>query len=159
MLFNAPFRLGPFIVDAGGRLCPSTSGWFPSFHVAWRGLVVRARLTATDPDGGTLMLQTIFGRVPSTGAPEGVGAAPRRAAFATVRTLPETLPPGWTVGLLPDHRIRAQAQVHLPLPTSAETLVSALALFVLRLSPYLDLLAEGVGIEPAASGSLKTCPG
>jgi hypothetical protein len=164
MLFNAPFRLGPFIVDAEGRLCPSTSERFPSFRVAWRGHVVRARLTATEPDGGTLALQTVLGRVPSTGRPEGAGALPRRAAFAAMRALPGTLPPGWTVVLLPDHRVLAEAKTRLLLPTSAEDLVGELALFLLRLVPYLELLAEGVGIEPAgdgaaAPGSLKTCPG
>ena len=85
MLLDAPFRLGPFIVDADGRLCPSTPERFPSFCVAWRGQVARARLTATGPDGGTLALQTVLGRVPSTGRPEGAGALPRRAAFAAMR--------------------------------------------------------------------------
>ena len=164
MLLDAPFRLGPFIVDADGRLCPSTPERFPSFCVAWRGQVARARLTATGPDGGTLALQTVLGRVPSTSRPEGAGALPRRAAFAAMRALPGTLPPGWTVGLLPDHRIVAEAQTHLLLPTGVEDLVSELARFLLRLAPYLELLAEGVGIEPvgdgaAAPGSLKTCPG
>lgn len=164
MLFNAPFRLGPFIVDAEGRLCPSTPERFPSFRVTWRGHVARARLTATAPDGGTLALQTVLGRVPSTGRPEEAGALPRQAAFAAMRALPGTLPPGWTVGLLPDHRILAEAKTRLLLPTGAEDLVGEVALFLLRLDPYLELLAEGVGIEPAGGGaaplgSLKTCPG
>jgi hypothetical protein len=126
--------------------------------------VVHARLTATEPDGATLALRTVLGRVPSTGRPDGTGALPRQAAFTAMRTLPATLPRGWTVGLLPDHRILAEAQKHVRLPAGAEDLVSELALFLLRLAPYLDLLAEGVGIEPvaaggAAPGSLKTCPG
>jgi len=163
MLFDAPFRLGPFIVDGEGRLCPSTPELFPSFRVAWRGHVVHARLAAAEPEGGTLALRTVLGRVPSTGCPEGAGARSRRAAFAALRTLPGTLPPGWTVALLPDHRILAEAQKHLRLPAGAEDLVGELAGFLLRLAPYLDLLAEGVGIEPAgagaAPGSLKICPG
>ena len=164
MLFDAPFRLGPFIVDGEGRLCPGTVELFPSFRVAWRGHVVHARLAAAEPEGGTLALRTVLGRVPSTGRPDRAGGLSRQAAFAAMRTLPGTLPPDWTVALLPDHRILAEAQKRLLLPAGAEDLVSELALFLLRLAPYLDLLAEGVGIEPvaaggAAPGSLKTCPG
>ena len=40
MPLDAPFRLGPFIVDADGRLSPGTPEPFPSFRVAWRGHVV-----------------------------------------------------------------------------------------------------------------------
>ena len=156
MPLDAPFRLGPFRVDADGRLSPGAPELFPSFRVAWRGQGVQARLTAAGPQGGILALRAILGRVPSTGRPEGAGAVPRQAAFAAVRTLPGTLPPGWKVALLPDHRILAEAQKHLLLPTSAEDLVTELTLFLLRLAPYLDLLAEGVGIEPAGEGGVRT---
>jgi hypothetical protein len=152
MPFDAPFRLGPFCVDADGRLSPGTPEMFPSFHVTWRGRGVQARLTGTGPRGGILALRAILGRVPSTGRPEEGQALPRRAAFAAVRTLPGTLPPGWKVELLPDHRILAEAQDHLELPTRAENLVTELTLFLLRLAPYLDLLEEGVGIEPVGEG-------
>ena len=164
MLFDAPFRLGPFIVDADGRLTPTTPQQFPAFHIAWHGLVVHARLASTGPQGGALALRTVLGRVPSTGRPEAAEILPRQTAFATLRALPPTLPPGLTVELLPDHRVLTQAQTQLSLPTSAENLLTELTLFLLRLAPYLDLLAEGVGIEPAGDGtgvlgSVNTWPG
>jgi len=164
MLFDAPFRLGPFIVDADGRLTPTTPEQFPAFHIAWRGLVVAARLASTGPQGASLALQAVLGRVPSTGRPEAVDTLPRQTAFAALRALPPTLPPGLSVELLADHRILTRGQTQLPLPTSAENLLTELTLFLLRLAPYLDLLAEGVGIEPAgegagALGSVNTWPG
>ena len=153
MQINAPFTLGPFIVDADGRLSPSTPDRFPSFRVAWRGHVVQARLTSAGHEGGTLALQAMLGRVPSTGRPGGPGTLPRQTAFAAVRALPNTLPPNWKLGLLPDHRIVAEAQIQLKLPTSADDLVTELTLFVLRLAPYVYLLAEGVGVEHVEHGT------
>ena len=149
MPLDAPLKLGPFTVDGDGRLSPSTPDRFPSFRVAWRGHVVRARLAAASTVGGTLALQAELGRVPSTGRPDAPGTRPREAAFAVIRALPAALPPGWRLALLPDHRIVADAQVPLGMPTSAEDLLSEITLFVLRLDPYLDLLAEGLGVEAA----------
>jgi hypothetical protein len=167
MALCVPLRLGPFIMDPEGRLTPSTPEQFPSFRVTWRGHEVEARLTAVTPHGGTLTLQAVLGRVRSTGRPAAPETLPREGAFAAVRALPETLPPGWKLGLLPDHRILAEAHRPVALPTGAEDLVSELALFVLRLDPYLDLLAEAAGVEPLVpeggcapvSGTVKTCPG
>lgn len=161
MPLDAPFTLGPFTVDADGRLAPGTPDRFPAFRVAWRGHVVQACLTTAGPAGGTLALQAMLGRVPSTGRAGGAGTPPREAAFAALRALPGTLPPGWTLGLLPDHRIVAEARIQIGLPASAEDLVAELTLFLLRLAPYFDLLAEGVGVElvgngPAAFGSAQT---
>ena len=152
MLLSAPLRLGPFIVDAEGGLAPSMPDRFPSFRIAWRGHAVRARLTAATEQGGVLALGTVLGRVRSTGAPEAPETLPRRIAFAAMRALRGSLPPGWTLALLPDHRILAEARQCLALPTSAETLLTELTVFVMRLEPYLELLAEGVGIEPVADG-------
>ena len=152
MKFCAPLKLGPFIVDADGRLTPSTPDRFPSFRVHWRGHVVRARLTTATPRGGVLALRAVLGRIRSTGRQEAPGTPSRRTAFAAMRTLPGTLPSGWKLALLPDHRVMAEAEKHLVLPTSAEDLVTELTLFVLRLNPYLELLAEGMGIEPAEDG-------
>ena len=48
--------------------------------------------------------------------------------------------------LLPDHRIRFEADVDLVPPTNATDLVAALVRFVLALDPYLDRLeAAGAG--------------
>ena len=152
MPLDAPFTLGPFIVNGDGRLSPSTPDQFPSFRVAWRGHVVQARLTAAGPEGGTLALQAMLGRVPSTGRAGRPGTLSRETAFAAVRALPHMLPPGWKLALLADHRIVAETHIKLTLPTSAEELVSELTLFLMRLAPYLDLLAEGVGVELAETG-------
>jgi hypothetical protein len=153
MPIDAPLKLGPFIVDADGRLTPSTPDKFPSFRVCWRGHTFQARLATAEPQGGTLALQAVLGRVPSTGRAEQPATLPRQAAFAAVRALPGTMLPGWKVGLLPDHRILAEAHKHLLLPISAENLVTELTLFLLRLAPYLDLLEEGVGIEVIGDGA------
>jgi hypothetical protein len=157
MQLCGPLKLGPFVVDADGRLTPSTPERFPSFRIAWRGHAVEARLTAATPEGGVLALNTVLGRVRSTGRPEAPETLPRQIAFGAMRMLPETLPSDWTLSLLPDHRIRIEARYSLTLPTAAEDLLVELALFVLRLNPYLDLLAEEAGIEipsPAASGGV-----
>jgi hypothetical protein len=148
MPLDAPIKLGPFTVDSDGRLMPSTPELFPSFRVVWRDHVVQARLTAAGPQGGTLALQAVLGRVPSTGRAEAPGTLPRQAAFATLRALPATLPSGWRTGLWPDHRIMVEADINLVLPTSAENLVTELTLFLLRLVPYFDLLTEVAGVEP-----------
>ncbi len=147
MPLDAPFKLGPFTVDTDGRLTPSTPERFPSFRVAWRGHVVQARLTSVEPEGGTLVLRAGLGRVPSTGRPEAPGTLPRQAVFATVRALPGLLPAGWKVRLRPDHCIVAETEINLALPASAGELLTELTLFLLRLAPFLDLLAEGGEIE------------
>jgi hypothetical protein len=154
MPLDAPLKLGPFSVDSNGRLTPSTPDRFPSFSVTWRGHVVLARLTDAGADDGTLALQAVLGRVPSTGRPDAPGKLPREAAFATLRGLQRTLPRDWKLGLRPDHRIVAETQVTLGLPTSADDLVTQLTLFLLRLAPYLDLLDEGVGVERLQAASI-----
>jgi hypothetical protein len=164
MPLDAPFRLGPFTVDQDGRLTPSTPERFPSFRVAWRGHVVQARLSAAGPKGGTLTLLVGLGRVPSTGRAEAPGTLPREAAFATVRALPGLLPAGWQAALLPDHRMVAETAINLALPTGAENLLTELSLFLLRLEPIFDLLAEDGSLEPVEAGSAaaageRTSPG
>jgi hypothetical protein len=160
MSFDAPFRLGPFLVDADGGLTPGTPDHFPSLRVRWHDHVVEGRLTTKQPPDGVLLLSTVLGRVPSMGRGESAARVPRQAAFATLGALPGTLPPGWTVGLTADHRVVAAVERPLALPTSAETLVGEFTLFLLGLTPYLDLLAEGVGIEAAGAvgvvGSMNT---
>ncbi len=164
MPFDAPFRLGPFTVDASGRLSPGTAEHFPSFHLRWRGQAVHARLVRQEAGGGILALRAVLGRVRSTGQPQSPATQPRQSAFAALRALPPLLPEGWSAGLLPDHRVWLEAQERIPLPAAVEHLVARLALFLLRLAPYLDWLAEGAGFEKVASGddsggSRNTCPG
>lgn len=148
MNLDAPHKLGPFTVSMDGSLTPSTPDHFPSFRVGWRGHVIRARLTSAAPSGGSLALQAVVGRVPSTGRADAHGTSSRRLAFAAMKALPATLPEGWRLCLLADHRVVAETHLDLQLPTSAEHLVTELSLFLLRLEPYIDLLAEGMGVEP-----------
>ena len=49
MPFKEPFILGPFSVDAEGRLSLSRQDVSPGFSVRWRGRVVHARLDQNDP--------------------------------------------------------------------------------------------------------------
>jgi hypothetical protein len=150
MPLDSSLTLGPFIVDADGRLSPCTPDRFPAFSVIWRGHLVQARLAAADGHAGTLVLQAALGRVPSTGRAEAPGTVPRQIAFATLRALPAALPEGWRLALRPDHRIFAEAQLPIDLPVGAAELLTDLTLFLLRLSPFLDLLEEGVGVEREA---------
>ncbi len=169
---SGPFRLGPFTVDAAGRLSPGGADC-PTFRLRWRDRTVQVRMTPAEdtPDRppalappalisptlgtlalGTLAVQTVLGRVPSTAQPAGrEGAALRRRAFAALLELPGTLPPRWRARLLPDHRVALEAALTLDLPASAAALVTALSVFLLDLAPYLDALEE--------AGMAKTCPG
>ena len=44
MRFDAPFKLGPFSIDAEGRLTPYEPASAPAFLFRWHDRVVRARL-------------------------------------------------------------------------------------------------------------------
>ena len=52
MPFDAPFMLGPFAVDAEGRIAPRDPDAMPAFFFRWRGRVVRARLRQAGPEQG-----------------------------------------------------------------------------------------------------------
>ncbi len=161
MPLDVPFSLGPFRIDDKGGLSPGTPDLFPSFRLCWQGHWVQARL-ASD---GQLVLSTTLGRVVSTGRstsqPGGGGAfAYRPHTFALLHALPAMMPSGWQAILQPDHSLRAEVHIPLTLPARAETLIAELTLFLLRLAPYLDLLAEEAGMEgvtiPAGMGGTAT---
>ena len=140
MLFEAPFKLGPFTVDAEGGLSPCIPEAAPAFLFRWRDRMVRARLVRADQEGGQLALQATLGRVPSTAStPEG---ALRSRSFALLHWLPRPLPPEWRVCLLADHRVILEAAPRITLPVTATALLTELTCFLLALSPYLDLLDE-----------------
>lgn len=148
MPFDAPFTLGPFLVDAEGRLAPRDLVAIPAFLVRWRGRTVRARLDHSLTESGALLLHIVLGRVPST-----AGAADSRTRaqnFAVLRWLPRNLPAGWQLGLTPDHRVLLEARAAVPLPITATGLLAELTAFLVALAPYLDLLDE-VGIARAAA--------
>jgi hypothetical protein len=66
--------------------------------------------------------------------------------------LPADLPRGWLLRVLPDHRLRLEAERMLPVPVTATALLGALVGFALDLDGYLDRLASA-GI---VTGTAKT---
>ena len=160
MPFDAPFEMGPFAVDQEGRLTPRGPNAAPVFVLRWRDRIVRARLDQRTPVIGTLLLSVTLGRVPSTAC--GPQAAMRPGSFALLHMLPQALPTEWRVLLLPDHRVRLEAEARIELPITAVGLVAELTRFLLALGPYLDVFDEaGIAappVEPAA-GTANTWPG
>lgn len=152
--------LGPFAVGPDGVLHLRHAEARPAMRFAWRGRGCEAELL---PDRGALRLAAVAARIPSTAEP----GADRARAFAALSGLPPPGLPGgggWRLRLLPDHRVRVEAQAALPGPATA--MVAAMVRFALALDPYLDRLeAAGAGwsggatAEPAEAGSAKICPG
>src|SRR5580704_15017591 len=66
MPFKGSFLLGPFSVDAEGRLSPARQDISPGFSVRWRGRVVHALLVQADAPDGHLVIHSRLGRIPST---------------------------------------------------------------------------------------------
>ena len=155
MPLDVPFRLGPFEVDEAGRLQAHSPDRLPVFQVAWRERTIHVCLDG-GPDDGRLALHAILGRIPSSAASDAAG---RTEAFTLLRTLAGAVPAGWSVQLLADHRIDLRAERHLAMPATVTDLVAEVALFLLALAPYLDLIADdsAPALEPA--GMEKTCPG
>lgn len=155
MPFDAPFMLGPFAVDALGRLSPRGPDDLPGFFFRWRGRMVRAKFEQSDPLRGRLVLSATLGRVPSTAGPRDPDN--RRQSFQLLHLLPQVMPEPWRVLLLPDHRVQLEADSQVTLPITATDLLVELTRFVLELVPYLDLLDEaGIGAAPGESGKAST---
>jgi hypothetical protein len=144
---DPPFRHGPFLVEPDGALVPQRGS---ALRFAWRGRPCEARLA-----DGKVSLAAGAGMVPYTAE----RPADRPGAFAAIGSLPAALPAGWRLRLLPDHRLRLEAEAALPAPTTAIALVGALVGFALALDPYLDRLeSAGVMAPPGAAipGTAKT---
>jgi hypothetical protein len=158
-------RLGPFTVDEQGGLQPSDPGAFPTFTVRWHDRVVKVRMLShpeADATQGSLALTSILGRIPSTACPtdEAEAMAARKRAFGVLRGLPSSLPTSWHLALLADHRLDLVARVKLSLPVTASDLLTEVTMFLLELSPYLDLLDEsgifGLDAAGAEAGNANT---
>jgi hypothetical protein len=74
-----------------------------------------------------------------------------------LRNLLSALPEHWSARLLPDHQPQLEVETGVGLPITVTNLVTELTLFLLVLSPYLDLMDQaGVGLvattpsQPAA---------
>jgi len=145
MPFKEGFTLGPFSVDADGRLSPIHPDSVPGFTVRWRGRVTHARLSATEGDGGILALQADLGRIPST-FPD---PARRAACFSALRGVMRDIPATWTGGMRPDHQPRLEVKTEITLPVTAADLVTELTAFLLELAPWLDLM-DAAGIQAGA---------
>jgi hypothetical protein len=152
MPLHTPIPLGPFLIDAEGRLAPRADDAFPAFTFRWRGRSVHASLSHVDPQDGRLKLQAVLGRVPSTA--ENRKTAPRPTSFASLRAVRRDLPEDWTMRLLPDHSALLEAEAAIPLPITATGLVTELTRFLLVLAPYLDLLDETGVTAPVASDGM-----
>jgi hypothetical protein len=148
MILENQTTLGPFKVDAMGLLSPASPTSFPSFAVRWRERLVRARMMPAESEeasGGSLELSAMVGRIPSTAA-RMTAPEHRDIALGAIRQLLRMMPQGWQLRLAPDHSVTLQTRSVLTLPVSAIGLVTEMSLFLLALTPYLDVLAaEGIG--------------
>lgn len=132
---------GPFLVAKDGVL---TALRPPELRFAWRGRDCAAVLAE-----GQMTLSAEVGAVPYTVEL----ATARPGAFAELGALPDQLPQGWRVRLLPDHRVKLESAVSIGVATTATTLLTAMVGFALALDPYLDRLElAGVG----SPGSVRT---
>lgn len=128
-------ELGRFAVAPDGGLTARHPPEPPALRFAWRGRSCSAQF-----DTGSIRLSADAARIPSTA--DRPHDRPR--AFAAVAGLRGHLPQGWRARLLPDHRIRIEAEAPMDNPSNATALITALVRFALSLDPYLDTLeAEG----------------
>jgi hypothetical protein len=140
MPFDAPFTLGPFEVDAEGRLSPGEPDVAPAFLFRWHGRLIRARLARAENGLGRLVLQVTVGRVRSSASLEDDTQRPRN--FTLLRWLMKTAPMEWHVTLLADHRVWLESYRPIDLPITAAALITEITRFALALAPYLDLADE-----------------
>ena len=140
MPFDAPFKLGPFMVDSEGRLSPGEPAKAPAFLFRWDNRVVRARLDQADVTTGSLTLRVTLARVRSTASTPDETLRPR--SFALVRWLSRWMPPTWRVALLADHRVALETSLPIGLPITAAGLITEISRFTLDLAPYLELMDE-----------------
>jgi hypothetical protein len=152
MPFKDSFTIGPFSVDAEGRLSPARQDVSPGFSIRWHGRTVHARLDQRDGLDGRLHIRSSLGRIPSTAS----DPVTRIACLAMLRSLVTELPDAWLARLLPDHQPQLEVDTVVTLPITVTNLVAELTLFLLALSPYLDLM-DRAGLKLVTS-SLEPTP-
>ena len=147
--------LGPFHVGADGALETTSDDLAPKFTCRWRNRTVPVKMLPGDQPDWRLQMRAPLTRMPSSArASEG---ARRLASFALLRDLPATMPDGWRIGLAAAHRLVLEAERHAKLPLTATSLISEITMFLLALSPYLDVLDEaGLPALPGPSGTANT---
>jgi hypothetical protein len=140
MQLGASFKLGPFTVDAAGRLSPCDPATAPAFLFRWHDRIVRARLDQADAETGRLNLQVMLARVSSSAGTPDESLRPR--SFALLRWLERSTPSTWHVALLADHRVWLETVTPIALPIAAAGLLTEITRFALDLAPYLELMDE-----------------
>ncbi len=135
-MLPAAFPLGPFLVEAGGKLNYRAPVTRAAFSFVWRDRRVTARL-----DGDQISLLANLGRVPSSAV---AGGTVRTRVLALVRALPRLLPAGFALRLRADHRVEIFSDSRLDWPATAGELVTPLVAFALALAPYLDVFDEAL---------------
>ncbi len=151
MQFGAPFKIGPFSVDSEGRISPNDPATAPAFLFRCGGRLVHARLDRADAETGRLDMQVALARVSSTASAPADTLRPR--SFALLHWLMKTVPAGWRVDLLADHRVWLKAGTRIGLPITAAALLTEVSCFALDLAPYLELLDES-GLTVSAADAV-----
>jgi hypothetical protein len=72
--------------------------------------------------------------------------------FQMLRNVLGALPDTWTARLLPDHQSQLEVETVVALPITVTNLVTELTLFLLALSPYLELMDQA-GLGRVRAGS------
>jgi hypothetical protein len=150
MHFDAPFRLGPFSVDAEGRLSPRKPSSSPAFVFRCAGRIVRARLDPANAAAWHLTLQVTLARVCSSASTSDGTLRPR--SFALLRWLERAAPTSWRVVLLADHHVQLETERRIDLPITAAALIGELTSFALDLAPYLALM-DDIGLTVPDHGA------
>ena len=157
MPLDTPFCLGPFAVDAQGRLRPRRPGVAPGFVVRWCGRPIHARLDQFETQACRLLVQVILGRIPSTA--NAAAGSSRPYSFNLLHDLRRGMPADWYMRLLPDHRVLLEAQDTTPSHMTASGLITQMTVLLLVLAPYLDVLDDARIVNAAGPGIANTCPG
>ena len=134
-MFVAPLPIGPFLIEADGRLRLRAPQTPPAFSFTWRATNFTVKLD----NAGRMILRAIGGRIPSTSD----GSGRRDDALAVLRALPSSLPAAVRLSLLPDYRIQVETDFTHGWPTTAAALITPIVGMLLRVAPVLDLLREG----------------
>jgi hypothetical protein len=132
-MFEAPMRIGPFLIAENGTLQLREPAGEPVFSFMWRKTCFTVRVSE-----GAISLRAPAGRIPSTS--DGPGR--REKALAALRALPSCLPGNVRLHLLPDHRVQLDMQAALGWPTSASGLMAPIVGMLLQLAPVLDVMSE-----------------
>jgi hypothetical protein len=132
-MIASPMPLGPFLVEDGGRLAFRSQETEPAFSFQWRNRWFQVRLAEK-----RLRFAVPVGRVPSTAS----GAGRREAGLALFRILPAALPQGWTLRLLPDHRVQLETEQPMAWPATVAALMTPVFALLMQAAPLLDLMDE-----------------